>query len=354
MKTKLIFLITICCFVFTTQAQKPFKELGLDHEVDYITLSDGRYIEYVENDTLRQIGSVMFNTQTNKVAYIIPEDELKKIKIARRDKEVSRFMSVDPLTSIYPHYTPYSFSGNKVIHRVEFEGKEDVKFDLPSQDPNIRLLDEDRIDHITKEEYMDIMQARGMVGAAGFIVYGGIVVVGYYGSAAVVTFIVEEATEEVIEYYTGVPIIIDPIDAAQWFAKKGYKKITKEALAKHSKEYIQSIKKTFIKGRNIGKTISGGKQGKHIVGHNNYKVLKNDGKNPSILNTDAQKLLDDIHSGNFKKSDAINNYKTRVEFDDVIGYYVNKETGEKFETTVGIVINSKDGVHIVPAKPINN
>lgn len=128
MNTKLIFLITTCFFAFSLQAQKPFKELGLDHEVNYITLSDGRYVEYVENDTLRQIGSVMFNTQTNKVAYIIPEEELEKIKIARRDKEVSRFMSVDPLTGKYPWNSPYAFSENIVIHGVEIEGLEHYFF----------------------------------------------------------------------------------------------------------------------------------------------------------------------------------------------------------------------------------
>lgn len=42
------------------------------------------------------------------------------------DPRIGRFFSVDPLTREYPYYTPYSFSGNKVIASVEFEGLEEV------------------------------------------------------------------------------------------------------------------------------------------------------------------------------------------------------------------------------------
>ena len=41
------------------------------------------------------------------------------------DPRVGRFFAVDPLTSSYPHYTPYSFSGNKVIAFIELEGMEE-------------------------------------------------------------------------------------------------------------------------------------------------------------------------------------------------------------------------------------
>ncbi|TRX10878.1 hypothetical protein FNW10_08980 [Flavobacterium gawalongense] len=42
------------------------------------------------------------------------------------DPRVGRFFAIDPLFKEYPHYTPYSFSGNKVIASIEFEGLEDV------------------------------------------------------------------------------------------------------------------------------------------------------------------------------------------------------------------------------------
>jgi len=42
------------------------------------------------------------------------------------DPRVGRFFAVDPLTSKYPWYTPYSFSGNKVIAYGELEGQEEI------------------------------------------------------------------------------------------------------------------------------------------------------------------------------------------------------------------------------------
>jgi RHS repeat-associated protein len=41
------------------------------------------------------------------------------------DARIGRFLSVDPLTPKYPHYSPYSFSGNKVISFIELEGLEE-------------------------------------------------------------------------------------------------------------------------------------------------------------------------------------------------------------------------------------
>jgi RHS repeat-associated protein len=41
------------------------------------------------------------------------------------DPRLGRFFAVDPLRAKYPFYSPYSFSGNKVIAFVELEGLED-------------------------------------------------------------------------------------------------------------------------------------------------------------------------------------------------------------------------------------
>ena len=40
------------------------------------------------------------------------------------DPRVGRFFAVDPLSKQYPYYSPYQFSGNRVIDAVELEGKE--------------------------------------------------------------------------------------------------------------------------------------------------------------------------------------------------------------------------------------
>jgi len=59
------------------------------------------------------------------------DDEIKgegnslNYKYRMHDTRIGRFFAVDPLTSEYPHYTPYSFSGNKVIAFRELEGLEE-------------------------------------------------------------------------------------------------------------------------------------------------------------------------------------------------------------------------------------
>ncbi len=97
---------------------------------------------------------------------------------------------------------------------------------------------------------------------------------------------------------------------------------------------------------NHSQGIHQGRQGKHIVGHQNYIPGK------SIFNgsiKDASKLIDSF-SG---KGVPIGSGKERVDFGQVIGYYVDQSTGTKYPTTMGIIHSSKDGKHIVPSKPKN-
>src|SRR6056297_2145473 len=40
------------------------------------------------------------------------------------DARIGRFLSIDPLTKDYPWNSPYAFSENRVIDRIELEGAE--------------------------------------------------------------------------------------------------------------------------------------------------------------------------------------------------------------------------------------
>jgi hypothetical protein len=82
-------------------------------------------------------------------------------KYRMHDPRVGRFFATDPLTHKYPWYSPYSFSGNKVIHRVELEGLEDAKFGTTLYDANLQ--------NITAEELEAYHQ--GQTGALLFGVY---------------------------------------------------------------------------------------------------------------------------------------------------------------------------------------
>lgn len=57
------------------------------------------------------------------------------------DPRIGRFFAVDPLFKEYPYYTPYAFSGNRVIDKVELEGLEPADYNF-ADDPlaGVRII----------------------------------------------------------------------------------------------------------------------------------------------------------------------------------------------------------------------
>ena len=94
----------------------------------------------------------------------------------------------------------------------------------------------------------------------------------------------------------------------------------------------------------ISKTIHLGKQGKHILGHNNYQVGK------SILNSNPKTLLEGFHAGKFKTLRTFDN-KAIIDFGSDIGTFY-KGGNAVGPTRFGIIHHGKNGAHIVPANPI--
>ena len=89
---------------------------------DVAALSKGRYIEVFENDTLQRIGSVMFNTVSNKIEYFIEESD----SLVNLSKESSRWMSMDPLANKYPNMSPYVFCSDNPIYYIDPDGRENI------------------------------------------------------------------------------------------------------------------------------------------------------------------------------------------------------------------------------------
>jgi RHS repeat-associated protein len=78
------------------------------------------------------------------------------------DPRVGRFLSVDPLTKQYPHYTPYSFAGNKPISYIDRDGEEEAL------ELRTRGLEEALLNHtITHDQYKEQIRARAMGGVLG-------------------------------------------------------------------------------------------------------------------------------------------------------------------------------------------
>lgn len=62
------------------------------------------------------------------------DDEIKgegnsiNFEYRMHDPRIGRFFAVDPLEKEYPHYSPYAFSGNRVIDMIELEGLEPASY----------------------------------------------------------------------------------------------------------------------------------------------------------------------------------------------------------------------------------
>lgn len=95
--------------------------------------------------------------------------------------------------------------------------------------------------------------------------------------------------------------------------------------------------------------IEEGKQGKHIVGHNNFRPGSSE-----VTHPDLQTLIDKFAG----TGQAVNNvprsqpgFKERVDFEVIIGNFVDIRDNTNTPTTIGIVHYARNGVHIVPARP---
>ena len=102
----------------TALAQQPFERFGV--QVKVVTLSDGRYPEFFANDSLRRIGSVVYNTRLHRIAYLLPSDSL-----AGRPKPdvTSRWLSLDPFAQKYPSISPYAYVANSPIVFIDPDGR---------------------------------------------------------------------------------------------------------------------------------------------------------------------------------------------------------------------------------------
>lgn len=131
---------------------------------------------------------------------------------------------------------------------------------------------------------------------------------------------------------------------------------TLEAYAKSSKNaeviLAEAVKKHMYREevlKNANLKLHWGKQGKHIINHNNYMRGKSIFEHP-----DPQKLIKEFAGKGMKDNSVLPGsagYKEIVNFEEFIGYEVTKEGSKKTATTWGKIHYAKDGVHIVPIKP---
>lgn len=122
MKKLLLFLTLIVGFVSTQAQNNPFAEYGYTPKV--ATLSQGQFNESFDNDTIVQIGSVLFNTKSKQIVAFVEYDTLYSEATLEPDI-VSRWMSPDPLAD-HPNQiglSPYQYGWNNPIYWTDPDGR---------------------------------------------------------------------------------------------------------------------------------------------------------------------------------------------------------------------------------------
>lgn len=116
-KTILSLSLIFAASVGFTHAQDIFKKHGLKKKP--LTFCDGQYNEFINNPEVVQIGTVMYNTRTNKVIKLIDENTLKTTYKAEFSS-----MSLDPKAEKYYSVSPYAFCNNNPVNLIDPDGME--------------------------------------------------------------------------------------------------------------------------------------------------------------------------------------------------------------------------------------
>ncbi|MBQ9601591.1 MAG: hypothetical protein IJR46_06220, partial [Neisseriaceae bacterium] len=117
---------------------------------------------------------------------------------------------------------------------------------------------------------------------------------------------------------------------------------------------VDALPRAGNSATDLSKTkIETGKQNKHIEGTNEYKTA---GGNRSILTADPNSLTSKFGTGQQIGKIPVGQpgSKERIDFGRYIGYYIKEDGTNKTPTTIGTVHYSKNGAHIVPARPKSN
>jgi hypothetical protein len=117
---KLILLTAVLIGFISAKAQNPFAELG--YEAKVATLSQGKYIETFDNDTIVQIGSILFNTKSKQIVAFVQYDTMYSESNLQPDI-VSRWLSPDPLAKQFPSWSPYNYVENNPVRYIDPDGK---------------------------------------------------------------------------------------------------------------------------------------------------------------------------------------------------------------------------------------
>ncbi|MEM6524674.1 MAG: RHS repeat-associated core domain-containing protein [Bacteroidota bacterium] len=107
-------------------AQQPFEKYG--KEVPIATMSNGKFEEFFDQDTLVQIGTVILNRLSGELYGFVKYDTLHS-EATLDPQVISRWLSPDPLADHREWVNPYNFVQNNPILRIDPDGMLDDYYD---------------------------------------------------------------------------------------------------------------------------------------------------------------------------------------------------------------------------------
>lgn len=117
----------------------PYQKFG-DTKIEVLTLSNGKYNEFFDTDTVEIIGSAILNTKTMKVIGFVKKDTTYS-EATLDPAIVSRWLSPDPLAAKYPSMSPYNFAINNPIIWIDPAGDDIEPSDAFKASPYKPVLD---------------------------------------------------------------------------------------------------------------------------------------------------------------------------------------------------------------------
>ena len=122
MKKTLLLFAVLLGFISVNAQNNPFAELGYEPKI--ATLSNGQFNESFDNDTIVQIGSIMFNTKSQQIVAFVVTDTMYSEATLEPDI-VSRWISPDPLAD-HPNQvdkSPYQYAWNNPVLFTDPDGR---------------------------------------------------------------------------------------------------------------------------------------------------------------------------------------------------------------------------------------